>query len=396
MNYDELQILNWIEANSEPAKNVKTRPGLPAREMTPENINALLNAGADPFQLYARPSKAPARADYGTSAAIIDYPQQMALFAKGSPKNSLTPFSEKNLELPPGYLPEELKELLPQGVYEHEYGHFKDIRANPEKGSPYPYITNPKFKKDVNRLAKEMQNELGISGERAEQLARRELPAIIEEERFWNREKEGWSVDLTKKFEGYKEKAYTLEDIEGNKVKTIGYGTRRNSTGAREIPEEVWDGERPLSKKEAEAAFEVNYSEAMDRAKRFAGDAWNNLNHTQKTVVADMSYNLGNKLFTFEEMQKNLKSGRLDRVDEEMIDSKWYNQVGDRSPELVKLWNMSLRDIAPNQDLLLADVREPRINIPKPQNFKQAFASARRQGKKTFIFNGKKYTTKLA
>ena len=32
----------------------------------------------------------------------------------------------------------------------------------------------------------------------------------------------------------------------------------------------------------------------------------------------------------------------------------------------------------------------------KPSNFKQAFASARKAGDKTFEFNGKKYTTELA
>jgi len=33
---------------------------------------------------------------------------------------------------------------------------------------------------------------------------------------------------------------------------------------------------------------------------------------------------------------------------------------------------------------------------PKKQNFKQAFADARRMGKDTFMWNGKKYTTELA
>ena len=39
---------------------------------------------------------------------------------------------------------------------------------------------------------------------------------------------------------------------------------------------------------------------------------------------------------------------------------------------------------------------EKRAEESKPQNFKQAFAAARKAGDKTFMFGGKKFTTELA
>jgi GH24 family phage-related lysozyme (muramidase) len=136
--------------------------------------------------------------------------------------------------------------------------------------------------------------------------------------------------EMTKRFEGWRETPYY--DTRG--VLTVGYGF----TQAVTLPAEVWALKRPLKRKEGDQAFDVAYREAEKRAERFAGTTFSSLPTAQRAVLIDMSYNLGNRLFAFKNFQKFLRDNNVLRAREEMIDSAWYKQVGNRAEELVKLW----------------------------------------------------------
>ena len=137
---------------------------------------------------------------------------------------------------------------------------------------------------------------------------------------------------MTKDFEGYRDRPY--KDTKG--IPTVGYGFNISSGG---IPDDVATGKRPMSVPEADAIFEPKYAEAQGRAARFAGRAYGSLDETKQGILNDMAYNLGDRLFKFEDMRSAIVENRLGDAPAEMKDSLWYNQVGDRSKALIELWN---------------------------------------------------------
>jgi len=55
-------------------------------------------------------------------------------------------------------------------------------------------------------------------------------------------------------------------------------------------------------------------------------------------VCVNMAFNLGrNRLSKFKNMITAVNEGNYSKAADEMIDSKWYGQVGNRSKELVEL-----------------------------------------------------------
>jgi len=57
-----------------------------------------------------------------------------------------------------------------------------------------------------------------------------------------------------------------------------------------------------------------------------------------KNIVVDMAFNLGlNKLLKFKDFRAALESNNYQEAANEMIDSEWYGQVGNRSKELVNI-----------------------------------------------------------
>ena len=62
------------------------------------------------------------------------------------------------------------------------------------------------------------------------------------------------------------------------------------------------------------------------------------LSDVRKKVVIDMRFNLGRAGFTgFKKMIRQLELENYWNVAEEMVDSKWYSQVGERSKRLVRM-----------------------------------------------------------
>lgn len=145
--------------------------------------------------------------------------------------------------------------------------------------------------------------------------------------------------ELTKKFEGWRE--YIYDDKTGKPAtgkpkgkRTIGYGFNIDDPViAKSLPKDVLSGKRTLTEKEAEPIFSNLYTKAQSDAIKFIGkDTYAKLGNEAKETLTDLSYNLGyNKLSGFQKFKEAVLAGNMTKAAEELKDSKWYKQVGDRS-----------------------------------------------------------------
>jgi len=80
--------------------------------------------------------------------------------------------------------------------------------------------------------------------------------------------------------------------------------------------------------------FDVDYKEAVtDCCAIFLNFA--SLPDQVKRVLVNMAFNLGrHRLSKFKNMVKAVNEGNWTKAADEMVDSRWYNQVGNRSVEL--------------------------------------------------------------
>lgn len=123
---------------------------------------------------------------------------------------------------------------------------------------------------------------------------------------------------MLKKHEGLRLKPY--KDTVGKW--TIGYGRNLDDVG--------------ISKKEAEYLLKNDIGKVKRNLK---GIGWyEKLNNPRKSVIENMAFNLGYRgLMMFQRMIKAIKSDNYDKAANEMMDSKWANQVGYRAKELSKI-----------------------------------------------------------
>lgn len=78
---------------------------------------------------------------------------------------------------------------------------------------------------------------------------------------------------------------------------------------------------------------DIAYSDACSLVLNFAGQAVD-----AQRVLVNMAFNLGrNRLSKFKNMLRYVNEGNYLMAANEMIDSKWYSQVGRRSKELVDI-----------------------------------------------------------
>ena len=78
---------------------------------------------------------------------------------------------------------------------------------------------------------------------------------------------------------------------------------------------------------------DVAYKDACALVLNFAGQA-----PDAQRVLVNMAFNLGrSRLSKFKNMLRYVNEGNYAMAANEMIDSKWYNQVGRRSKELVDI-----------------------------------------------------------
>ncbi|MAT39733.1 MAG: hypothetical protein CL946_09035 [Ectothiorhodospiraceae bacterium] len=115
----------------------------------------------------------------------------------------------------------------------------------------------------------------------------------------------------------------SLYKCPANKL-TIGYGWNIEDNG---IPQEI-----------ADSLFEISFQNAKLDAATYVGPmAWSQLSETRRGVIINMSFNLGlNRLRAFRRLRHYLQQGDYDKAANEMINSHWYNQVGERARRLVE------------------------------------------------------------
>ena len=93
---------------------------------------------------------------------------------------------------------------------------------------------------------------------------------------------------------------------------------------------------RGISKVEALFLLTNDISECIKDLKRFAW--FDQLDDVRAKVVIDMRFNLGAGGFRqFKKMIACLEVGDYAGASEQMMDSRWYHQVGDRGKRLVKM-----------------------------------------------------------
>ena len=128
---------------------------------------------------------------------------------------------------------------------------------------------------------------------------------------------------LTKEFEGLRYKPYKCS---AGKL-TIGYGRNLEDNG--------------ISLDEAEYLFNNDFNAAYEAVLRLlktnAVDV-NNLSDCRLFVLTDMMFNLGYlRLSKFKKLLQALKNQDYVAASNEMKDSNWYKQVGDRAKKLCSM-----------------------------------------------------------
>lgn len=129
--------------------------------------------------------------------------------------------------------------------------------------------------------------------------------------------------NMTKTFEGLRLCPYKCT---AGKL-TIGYGRNLEDVG--------------ISQAEADMMFERDFAMAESEVKRLLrvnGIDWECLIEQRFYVLTDMMFNMGyDRLSKFKKMLYALKKGLYEDVANEMLDSVWAKQVGNRATQLAAL-----------------------------------------------------------
>jgi len=66
-------------------------------------------------------------------------------------------------------------------------------------------------------------------------------------------------------------------------------------------------------------------------------DDFDDLPEAVQEIIANMLFNMGlGRMKAFKGMKRNVDARQWDKAADEMVDSRWYNQVGERSTRLVE------------------------------------------------------------
>ena len=139
--------------------------------------------------------------------------------------------------------------------------------------------------------------------------------------------------------EGNKPKVY--KDSKGNR--TIGVGFNLEDAANRKFLKregidinELFDG-RKLTERETRTLYNHSLTQAFKDAQSYDPNFAKRPEAVKMTLV-DMAFNLGlTRLNKFVDMKKGLMNNDYNTAADEMIDSKWYNQVKDRGPRMVQV-----------------------------------------------------------
>lgn len=120
-----------------------------------------------------------------------------------------------------------------------------------------------------------------------------------------------------KKHEGFSSTVYKCS---ADKL-TIGYGRNIEDRG--------------ITKAEAEYLLANDIEIATEEAEQFFDMC--KLNEARKSVIINMLFNLGMSRFaTFKKFISAINEGQFTRAAHEMVQSRWYRQVGRRGADLVE------------------------------------------------------------
>lgn len=129
--------------------------------------------------------------------------------------------------------------------------------------------------------------------------------------------------------EGYKEEIYLCS--EGIPTFGIGHAINEND------PEYTWPVGTPVEKERIDAAFVQDCEEAVHDAECIVNDLYSHPDRVIRVLV-NMAFNLGRtRLSRFKNMVAAINAKDYTTAADEMIDSRWYGQVGRRSEELVQM-----------------------------------------------------------
>jgi len=131
------------------------------------------------------------------------------------------------------------------------------------------------------------------------------------------------------------------KDTKGKRTIGIGFNLDEpsNRKKAEAIGLNVQDmlSGRTLSDKEIKMLYNESIKQAANDANAFLPRAGKQPPVVQKVLI-DMAFNLGlTKLNKFKNMRAALLEGDYNKAADEMVDSEWYGQVGNRSKRLVKM-----------------------------------------------------------
>jgi lysozyme len=187
----------------------------------------------------------------------------------------------------------------------------------------------------------------------------------------------------TKEFEGFVPDIY--KDTIGKR--TIGYGFNIDEPFiSKLLPSDVSSGKRPITRQESDSVFNILYSKAKKDAIDYFGiDKFNKLPSEIQETIIDMSYNLGaNRLSGFKKFREALREGNTQKAAEELKNSKWYKQVGNRSK-----YHYETIKKAPKLDLSFLNPFMPREafaeELPSLITPKEEIIPEFRAGKKRFL-----------
>lgn len=128
---------------------------------------------------------------------------------------------------------------------------------------------------------------------------------------------------MTKSFEGLRLKPYKCT---AGKL-TIGYGRNLQDVG--------------ITKEEALMMFERDFAIAESEARRLCkvyNIDYGNLIEQRFYVLTDMVFNMGyDRVSKFKKMLTALSNGQYETAADEMLDSAWAAQVGNRATQLAAL-----------------------------------------------------------
>lgn len=140
-----------------------------------------------------------------------------------------------------------------------------------------------------------------------------------------NETKEIIKEDLIK-HEGYKDEIYLCP--EG--LPTFGIGHMIVEAD----PEYAWPVGTPIEKDRIDSAFDADVGIAVQDCCALFLNFDSQPAQVQRVLV-NMAFNLGrNRLGRFKNMIRAVNEGNYAKAADEMVDSRWYNQVGNRSIEL--------------------------------------------------------------